>query len=183
MTKTEATRRAADLAAQISADNETAHGLALALETLTAAGDLTEAGAHNAAVNRPQAAAVLQALADQLDRMQRAADQLETLTTAAVQPGRLSPADDQSGAALCAQDADTVTLKLSRNTCNRLSMACLSLAMDFEREAADDQTSADRQRSAQESAKMWYAYRDEVRAQIDDHDRRHAEPAQGGAAQ
>lgn len=106
MTKTRTTTAAADLAQQLAAQTETARGLALALETLTAAGDLTEAGAHNAAANRPQAAAVLQALADQLDRMQRAADQLETLTTAAAQPGRLSPADDQSGAALCAQDAD-----------------------------------------------------------------------------
>ena len=119
MTKTSETRTraAADLAQQLAAQTETARGLALALETLTAAGDLTEAGAHNAAANRPQAAAVLQALADQLDRMQRAADQLETLTTAAAQPtvqqrreaaerARLSPADDQSGAALCAQDAD-----------------------------------------------------------------------------
>lgn len=183
MTKTEATRRAADLAAQISAENETAYGLALALETLTVAGDETPAERYNAAARRAQADAVLLALADRLDRMQAVADQLEEITMQLAQPGRLSPADDQSGAALCAQEADTVTLKLSRNTCNRLSMACLSLAMDFEREAADDQTSADRQRSAQESAKMWYAYRDEVRAQIDDHDRRHAEPAQGGAVQ
>ena len=76
-----------------------------------------------------------------------------------------------------------MTLKLDRSKCNRLAMACTAIAQDLEREAADDQTSADRQRSAQESAKMWYAYRDEVRAQIDDHDRRHAEPAQGGAAQ
>ena len=117
MTKTRTTTAAADLAQQLAAQTETARGLALALETLTAAGDLTEAGAHNAAANRPQAAAVLQALADQLDRMQRAADQLETITTAAAQPtvqqrreaaerARLSPADGQSGAALCAQDAD-----------------------------------------------------------------------------
>ena len=115
MTKTRTTTAAADLAAQISAQTETARGLALALETLTAAGDLSEAGAHNAAAKRPQAAAVLQALADQLDRMQRAADQLEELTTAAAQPtvrqrreaaerARLSPADQ--GAALCAQDPD-----------------------------------------------------------------------------
>lgn len=102
MTKTEATRRAAGLAAQISADNETAHGLALALETLTAAGDETPAGRYNAAARRAQADAVLQALADQLDRMQAAADQLEEITMQLAQPGRLSPADDQSGAALCA---------------------------------------------------------------------------------
>ena len=105
MTKTEATRRAADLAAQISADNETAHGLALALETLTAAGDESPAGRYNAAARRAQADAVLQALADQLERMQAAADQLEEITMQLAQP-RLSPADDQSGAALCAQDAD-----------------------------------------------------------------------------
>ena len=138
MTKT--TRpSAAELAAQI----ETARGLVLALETLTAAGDYSRAGVHNAAARRPQADAVLQALADQLERMQAAADQLEEAEA------RRSPAGDQTGAPLCEQDADTVTLKLSRNTCNRLSTACLSLA-------------------------------DEVRAQIDD--RRHAEPAQGGAA-
>ena len=140
MTKT--TRpSAAELAAQI----ETARGLVLALETLTAAGDYSRAGVHNAAARRPQADAVLQALADQLCRMQDAADQLDEAEA------RRSPAGDQTGAPLCEQDADTVTLKLSRNTCNRLSTACLSLA-------------------------------DEVRAQIDDHDRRHAEPAQGGAA-
>lgn len=102
MTKTEATRRAADLAAQISADNETAHGLALALETLTAAGDESPAGRYNAAARRAQADAVLQALADQLDRMQAAADQLDELT-AQLCANQSSPAgsgadaDDQSG--------------------------------------------------------------------------------------
>lgn len=97
MTKTTRTTSAAELAAQI----ETARGLVLALETLTAAGDYSPAGVHNAAARRPQADAVLQALADQLDQMQAAADQLDEAEAA-----RLSPADDQSGAALCAQDAD-----------------------------------------------------------------------------
>lgn len=76
---------AAELAQQLAAQIETARGLVLALETLTAAGDYSPAGAHNAAAHRPQAEAVLQALADQLDRMQAAADEAE--------------------AALCAQDA------------------------------------------------------------------------------
>ena len=101
MTKTETTRRAADLAAQIGADNAQAHGLALALETLT------EPEHYNAAERRVQANAVLLALADHLDRMQAAADQLEEITRELAQPGRLSPADDLSRSPLlCAQDAD-----------------------------------------------------------------------------
>ena len=88
MTKTSETRTraAADLAAQISAETETAHGLALALEILTAAGDDTPAGLYNAAKRRTEAAAVLQALCAQLDRMQTAADQLEEITVQLVQP-------------------------------------------------------------------------------------------------
>ena len=76
-----------------------------------------------------------------------------------------------------------MTLKLDRSKCNRLSTACLAIAQNLEREAADPATSDDRREIATRSAAMWYAYRDEVRAQIDDHDRRHAEPAQGGAVQ
>jgi hypothetical protein len=88
MTKTNETRTraAADLAAQISAETETAHGLALALEILTAAGDATPAGLYNAQNRRTEAAAVLQALCAQLDRMQTAADQLEEITVQLVQP-------------------------------------------------------------------------------------------------
>lgn len=99
MTKTSETRAAADLAAQISAETETAHGLALALEILTAAGDDTPAGLYNAQKRRTEAAAVLQALCAQLDRMQTAADQLEEITVQLVQPiSRAELAADQSGA-------------------------------------------------------------------------------------
>lgn len=101
MTKTSETRTraAADLAAQISAETETAHGLALALEILTAAGDDTPAGLYNAQNRRTEAAAVLQALCAQLDRMQTAADQLEEITVQLVQPiSRAELAADQTGA-------------------------------------------------------------------------------------
>lgn len=100
MTKTSETRTraAADLAAQISAETETAHGLALALEILTAAGDDTPAGLYNAQKRRTEAAAVLQALCAQLDRMQTAADQLEEITVQLVQPiSRAELAADQPG--------------------------------------------------------------------------------------
>lgn len=99
MTKTSETRAAADLAAQISAETETAHGLALALEILTAAGDDTPAGLYNAQKRRTEAAAVLQALCAQLDRMQTKADQLEEITVQLVQPiSRAELAADQTGA-------------------------------------------------------------------------------------
>lgn len=74
-----------------------------------------------------------------------------------------------------------MTLKLDRSKCNRLSAACLAIAQNLEREAADPATSDDRREIATRSAAMWYGLRDEVRAQIDEYDRKQAERA-GGAA-
>ena len=74
-----------------------------------------------------------------------------------------------------------MTLKLDRSKCNRLATACTAIAQNLEREAADDQTSADRREIAQRSAALWAALHDEVRAQIDEYDRKQAERA-GGAA-
>lgn len=75
-----------------------------------------------------------------------------------------------------------MTLKLDRSKCNRLATACLAIAQSLEREAADPATGADRREIAQRSAAMWHALRSEVRAQIDEYDRKQAERAQGGAA-
>ena len=72
-----------------------------------------------------------------------------------------------------------MTLKLDRSKCCRLSMACLSMAQIFEREAADDQTNADRRKMAQESAAMWNSLYDEVCAQIDEFDWKKAEKGRG----
>lgn len=68
-----------------------------------------------------------------------------------------------------------MTLKLDRSDCNRLAIACLTLQHSLEREAADDQTNADRREIAQRSAKMWERLHEAVRAQVDDFDRKQAE--------
>lgn len=74
-----------------------------------------------------------------------------------------------------------MTLKLDRSKCNRLSMACLTIAQSLEREAADPATNSDRREIAQRSAEMWYHLRDEIRTQIDAFDKKQAEK-KGGAA-
>lgn len=61
---------------------------------------------------------------------------------------------------------------------NRLATACT--AQNLEREAADDQTSADRREIEQRSAAMWDALCDEARAKIDESDRKQAERAERG---
>ena len=104
MTNQNRTTAAAELAMQLDAQTETARGLVLALERLTLAGQNldTEARRHDLAANHDAAGAVLQALADHLDRMQAAADQLDELT-AQICANQSSPAgsgadaDDQSG--------------------------------------------------------------------------------------
>lgn len=72
-----------------------------------------------------------------------------------------------------------MTLKLDRSKANRLSMACLTIAQSLEREAADAATNADRREIAQRSAAMWHELRNEIRAQIDEFDRKQAERGRG----
>lgn len=66
-----------------------------------------------------------------------------------------------------------MTLNLDRSKCNRLCIACLAIAQDFERESSDPDTSDDRREIAKSSAEMWYALRDEVRSKIDAWDEKH----------
>lgn len=66
-----------------------------------------------------------------------------------------------------------MTLKIDRQHACRLSTACLTVAQMLEREAADPETNADRREIAQRSAEMWYAIREEVRAQIEAWDAKH----------
>ena len=66
-----------------------------------------------------------------------------------------------------------MTLKIDRQHACKLSTACLTVAQMLEREAADPETTAERREIAQRSASMWYALREEVRAQIDEWDAKH----------
>ena len=68
-----------------------------------------------------------------------------------------------------------MNLELDRSRCNRLSMACLAIAHDLEREAADPSTNEDRREIATRSAEMWYEIRKEIREQIDAFDKKQAE--------
>ena len=72
-----------------------------------------------------------------------------------------------------------MTLKLDRSKCCKLLKACTAIAHSLESEATDDQTNADRRKIAQESAAMWNSLHDEVRAQIDEFDRKKAEKGRG----
>lgn len=60
---------------------------------------------------------------------------------------------------------EVITLKLTREQVSRLSMACLSLMHDFEREAREPDTKEDRKSTCERSAAMWGKLRDEVRKQ------------------
>lgn len=66
-----------------------------------------------------------------------------------------------------------MTLKIDRQHACRLSKACLFVAQSLEREANDPETTAERREIALRSAEMWYAIRDEVRAQIEEWDAKH----------
>lgn len=66
-----------------------------------------------------------------------------------------------------------MTLKIDRQHACRLSTACLITAQMLEREANDTETTAERREIALRSAEMWYAIRDEVRAQIEEWDAKH----------
>jgi hypothetical protein len=66
-----------------------------------------------------------------------------------------------------------MTLKIDRQHACKLSMACLAVAQMHEREAADPETTDDRRAVCKSSAEMWYAIREEVRAQIDEWDAKH----------
>ena len=91
MTKTEATttRRAADLAAKLSAQIEQANGLLEALDKLTYSGQaMSETVAYNLACNHTAASAILEALFSLLSDALTDADELEGLTAAAFFPTR-----------------------------------------------------------------------------------------------
>lgn len=71
-----------------------------------------------------------------------------------------------------------MTIKIDRSKCCRLALACTAIAQDLEREASDPSTSDDRREIALSSAATWHALHDEVRAQIDEYDRKQAERAE-----
>ena len=73
-----------------------------------------------------------------------------------------------------------MTLRLDRNEVVRLAIACTTLQQALEREAADAATAADRRTIAQSSAAAWGRLHDEIRAQLDDWDRKQAERAERG---
>jgi hypothetical protein len=73
-----------------------------------------------------------------------------------------------------------MTLKLDRSDCARLAIACTTLQQALEREAADAATTAERREIAQSSAAAWGRLHDEIRAQLDDWDRKQAERAERG---
>ena len=147
--KNNQTRTAADLAQMLAAQIETARGLAQALEKL--AGD--QISGHESA-----AGAVFETLCAQLDQMQSDADALADQTETAEQ--RQGDAEKPRG----------ILLNLTTNEASRVSMACLALAQDFERDAAESKAAgdADALARAEGSAAMWARIRAKIRGQIDE---------------